>query len=198
LDTTTRAHALCQQVGEPYQLFPVLRGLCLFYLNRGELITAHELGEQLVRVAQCVQDSALLLEAHNVLGATLAFQGEFAAAREHLEQSLALYDALQHHSLAFRYGFDPRVFCLGRVAQSLWSLGYPDKALQRSQEALTRAQELSYPSSLALALMSAAFLHQFRQEERVVQGLVHTMITLSGGRGLCTIWGWELSCGAGR
>ena len=33
----TRARELCQQVGETPQLFPVLWGLWLFYLVRGEL-----------------------------------------------------------------------------------------------------------------------------------------------------------------
>ena len=35
-------------------------------------------------------------------------------------------------------------------------LGYPDQALKRIQEALTLAQELSHPFSLALALFFAA------------------------------------------
>jgi predicted ATPase len=44
----TRARELCQQVGEPSQLFTVLRGLRFFHVGRGELQTAHELAEQLV------------------------------------------------------------------------------------------------------------------------------------------------------
>jgi predicted ATPase len=175
-----RARTLCQQVGETPQLFPVLRGLCTFYLNRGELHTAHELGEQLLRLAQRVQDSALLLEAHHWLGETLFYLGEFAAAQEHLEQSLALYDPQQHRSLAL---IDPRVFCLGRVAQSLWLFGYPDQALQRSQEALTWAQELSHPSSLRIALGLAAFLHQVRREVQAAQERAEAAIRLATEQG---------------
>ena len=59
----TQGRVLCQQVGETPQLFPVLRGLLVFYLLRAELQTARELGEQLLRLAQNVQDPALLLEA---------------------------------------------------------------------------------------------------------------------------------------
>ena len=36
----TRARALCRQVGESPQLFPVLGGLIAFYLNRGRYQTA--------------------------------------------------------------------------------------------------------------------------------------------------------------
>ena len=42
--------------------------------------------------------------------------------------------------------------CLSYAAWTLWHLGYPDQALKRSQEALTLAQELSHPFSLAFAL----------------------------------------------
>ena len=56
----TRARELCQQVGETPQLFPVLFGLAAFHLVRGELQTARELSEQLLRLAQSVQDPALL------------------------------------------------------------------------------------------------------------------------------------------
>ena len=47
----SRARILCQQVGEPAQLFPVLHGLWLFYFVRGELQTGQELGEQLLALA---------------------------------------------------------------------------------------------------------------------------------------------------
>jgi predicted ATPase len=178
-----RARALCQQVGETPQLFPVLRGLWGFYNVRGELQTAHELAEQLLRLAQRVHDPALLVEAHNVLGDTLFQLGEFAAAREHSEQSLALYDAQQRHALAFLYGYDPRVFCLARVALSLWVLGYPDQALKRSQEALTLAQELSHLPSLGFALGFAGLLLQYRREGQAAQERAEALITLSGEQG---------------
>jgi hypothetical protein len=49
----------------------VLFGLWLFYLGRAELQTTRELGEQLLTLAQRVQDPALLLEAHRALGVSL-------------------------------------------------------------------------------------------------------------------------------
>ena len=52
---------------------------------------------------------------------------------------------------------------------ALWCLGYPDQALKRSHEALTLAQELSHPFSLAFALGFAAMLHQFRREGQAAQ-----------------------------
>ena len=142
----TRARELCRQVGETPQLFPALWGLWAFYLVRAELETAHELGEQLLTVAQSVRDPAFLLQAHYSLGVTLMSLGKFTLAREHFEQSLALYDLRQHRLQAFLYGaFDPKVAGLSFPALALWVLGYPDQALNRSQEALVFAHGLVSP-----------------------------------------------------
>src|SRR5262249_9242085 len=54
-----RARELCQQRGESPQLFSVLLGLCAFYVVRGELQTAHELGKQLLSLAQSQPDLTL-------------------------------------------------------------------------------------------------------------------------------------------
>ena len=102
----TRARALCQQVGETPQLFQALWGLWYFYLVRAELQTARELGEQLLNLAQRMQAPALLLVAHRVLGQALAFLGEFATARGHLECGLTLYDPEQHRAFTSHYGQD--------------------------------------------------------------------------------------------
>lgn len=109
-----RAHQLCRQVGETSQLFSALMGLRVVYSVRGESQTARELGEQLLRLAESVQDPALLLQAHYALAIPLFAQGKLTCARVHLEQSLALYDPQQHRSLTFLFGTDFGVICLSR------------------------------------------------------------------------------------
>jgi predicted ATPase len=99
--TYTRARELCQQVGETCQFFSVLSGLLIFHHVRGEFLTAREIGEQLLGLAQKEQDPALLVEAHRALGSILFNLGEFAAAQAHLAQSLPLYDAQRYHSHEF-------------------------------------------------------------------------------------------------
>ena len=69
--TYVRARALCAQVGDTSQLFPTLWGLCRFYDTRGALSTAHELAEQLVRLAQREADAMHRLVAHEALGTNL-------------------------------------------------------------------------------------------------------------------------------
>jgi predicted ATPase len=175
-----RARALCRQMGETPRLLQVLLGLEAFYYVRGELQTARELGEQSLSLAQRLQDPVRLLQAHYALGITLFNLGELASVREHLEQVIALHDPQKHPPRAVQ---DPGVACLSYAAWALWLLGYPEQALKRSREALTLAQELSHPFSLAVALCWAATLHQCRREEQLARERGEAVITLSTEQG---------------
>ena len=173
-----RAQELCQQLGETPQSFQVLRGLWVVHEMRAELRTARKLGEQLLALAQHLDDPDLLIEVHRALGNTLLWIGEFAHAREHLQKAVALHNPEQHKALAFQYGTDPRTVCLLYETLALWVLGYPEQALQKSQEALARAEEgaQQHSLSLAAALNWTGLLHQLRGEagvtyERAVAGI---------------------------
>jgi predicted ATPase len=198
--TYARARDLCRQVGETPWLFPVLRGLWSFYLVRAELQTARELGEQLLRLAQRLQDHALLLEVARVLGSTLFWVGDFTQARAQLEQGVTLYDPVQHRSLAFAYGQDPRVVCQCYAVWTLWMLGYPDQALKLSAETVAMAQELAHPLSLVYARQFTAVLDQYRQERQACQEQAEAVIALSREQGFVqwlaqgtAVQGWALT-----
>jgi class 3 adenylate cyclase/predicted ATPase len=194
-----RAHELCQQVGDIPQLIPVLQGLRRFYTARAEHQRVRELGEQLLHLAQSLQDPAALLEGHLALAFFLQNRGELTEARAHLEQGIALYDSQQHRSLAFRHGRDPGVTSRYGAASVLWLLGYPSQALQRSHEAITLAQELSHAYSLVLALSFAARLHQCRREGQAAQERAEATIALATEQGFAqslavgtSLRGWAL------
>ena len=181
--TYARARELCRQLGDPPQLFPVLFGLRRFYFLRGKLQTAHDLDQQLLRLAEHLDDRGLLLRAHLVLAESLLYLGEFAQARTHAEQGITLYDPQQHRAQVFHYGNDSGVGCRVCTAEALWVLGYPDQALRRSDEALTWAQELAHPFNLAFALNYAARLHQFRREPHRAHERAEAGIALSREHG---------------
>lgn len=142
-----RARELCQQIPETPQLFPVLHGLRVFYMSRGELQTACTLGEQLFHLAQRLQNPILLQEAHYVLGISRFFLGELDSARVYLEHGMVLVNPQE-----------PRSVCCGSrcrsaVARILWQLGYPDEAQLHADEALRLVHTLSSPSTLVQVLL---------------------------------------------
>jgi len=175
-----RARELCEAVGETRQFFPALWGLCRIYSNRGDVQKGVELAEELMSVAVKKQDPVLLLVGHRGLGVSLSHLGETARAKPHLEQSIALYEPEQHRHLVFQAGgIDIKVHSLTTLVPILWLHGYPDQALERSEEVLTLARGLSHPYSLAHALAYGATVHQYRGEIEAAQERTEALMALA-------------------
>jgi len=178
-ESFVRMRELCEQLGTPPQLFPVLFRLRSFYMVRSELDKARELGDQLLRLAEDTQDPGLLLEAHYALGATLFYAGEFVSAQQHLEQTATLYDAEAHRPHSFMYGQDPKVAAHSHEAVALQRLGFLDQALIKAEAAIALAKKVQHPFSLGLALDFAATLHQFRRDAEATREQAELAISLS-------------------
>lgn len=196
-----RALELCQQVGETPQLLPALWSLGSFYYARAEHQKSLELTEHILNLAQRMEDPLQVAMAHWGLGVDLLHVGELVSARGHLEQVIVFYDPQQYRSLAFIYGQDPGVSAMAWAAWTLWFLGYPDQALERSQEALALAQELDHPFTLGFALnIAGSFFHQLRREAQTAQERNEAMMQLSTEEGFplfqvlgATFQGWTLA-----
>ncbi len=116
-DAYRRAAELCEELGETRELFPVLYGLCLYYLYGAELAQSMAVGKRLLKLAETTDDHGLLFFAQRAAGVSALPAGDFTKARFHLEQALQLYDPGEHRTPAFIYAFDPRVVCLDYLAR---------------------------------------------------------------------------------
>jgi len=199
-ETYTYARQLCQHLEDPYRLFPVLRGLWHYYQVHAELQTAYALSEQLLTLAQQVQEPAMLIAAHRAVGMTLFYMGAVAAGHQHFAQGMALYDPLQHRAAAFLYGENAGVICHSFAAWALWYLGHPDQGRTQIDDALTLAQQSVHPFSLAFALACAAVCHRLRREERCAQEHVEAVMLLAKEQGFpfwmafgSMLCGWTLA-----
>ncbi len=133
-----RARELCQEVGDTPQLFPVLRGLMVHDQTRGQLQTAFQLGEQLLRLAESQDDPAHLLLAHFQLGNTLFYQGNFSASQTHHSQVLKIYVLQEHQALASRFGYE---FCMASHSWLAWgATGYHPTSRRGTAKRLQLAQ----------------------------------------------------------
>jgi len=159
----TRARELCQQMGDIPQLFPATFGLCGHYVIAGELDTAQELGDQLIRIAQNEQDLALLAGAHFAFGSVLQYRGELVLGQGHLEQAISFHDPQQQAIYRSIYRLDPGVYSRGDSARALWLLGYPDKSLYRIKEALLLANTAE-PRTQSYIQAVAAMVHHYRRD----------------------------------
>jgi predicted ATPase/ABC-type dipeptide/oligopeptide/nickel transport system ATPase component len=155
----SRARQLCEQSEETPKLFTVLRGLWGYYVVRGELETAYELGDRCVALARRARKQPLALWAHYAVGMTLYHLGEFTSALDHFEKGMDLYDVRKRN---FQRALqDPGVACLSYRALTQWIIGYPDQALRTSQDAVNLAKSLNHPFSMAYALSIEGLVNQF-------------------------------------
>ncbi len=174
-----RARELCLHSNESLQLFPVLRGLSLFYSTRPRLETARELGEQLLRLAEGQPDPVLSLEALFSLGSSLYFMGEFTSSLDHVEKAIALNSPQSQHTGSLLYEQNATVGCLAVAGHALWALGFPDQSLKRIRESVSLAQQLAQPFNLARSFAWASLLHLLRKEWELCQEQAETAIRLS-------------------
>jgi DNA-binding SARP family transcriptional activator/predicted ATPase len=177
IDAYQQALALCQRLGKPASP-PILRGLALTYIVRAEFQQAHNLGDQILGLAERDQNLLLLVEAHYVLGVTLFWQGAFPSSREHLKLAIAGYNPQQSRTHTALYSQDPKVVCLSRLALNLWYLGYPNQAVQTSQAALAYAHELAHPFSLGYAGVMDTLIHRHRRAVPEIQARAEEVIAL--------------------
>jgi predicted ATPase/class 3 adenylate cyclase len=178
-----RAHELCQHVGDPGRLFPLLFGRWVFHLVRAEHAAAQGIAVQLLRSAEREGDPAGLIVGHRAAGISSLWRGELVEARRHLERMLASYDPERHGSLVSLYAYDPRLAGLAGLAFALFQLGYPEQAVARCGEALAEAERLSHPAGLAYALFHACMLDQVRRDVPYVRQRAAALIGLSAEHG---------------
>jgi predicted ATPase len=178
----------------------------VFHYHRAEYQAAQAVAEQFLDLAQRQHDPALLLEAHTRLGPTLFNVGAFAPARTHLEQGLALFAQRRHATWCITPGgkWDDEPICLLHLGRTLCLLGYPDQAVQRSQEALTMAHALAHPFHLVGTLFTSALIQRYRRAWQTVQAHAEAILALSTEHGfvrhvaLGTLFGGMALAGQGQ
>jgi predicted ATPase/class 3 adenylate cyclase len=168
-DAYSRARELARQVGAPDQAYVATWGLWLSHQQRGCLSQARRLADEVLALASARDDPDLLLQAHHAAWTTLFFQDNIQTCLEHTERGIALYDINRHGRHALRFGgHDPGSCARSTGALALCLCGYPDKAVERSCEAIALARRLELPGGLSTDLIFDAMLHQYRREPNAV------------------------------
>jgi DNA-binding SARP family transcriptional activator/predicted ATPase len=185
----SRARELCYQTDETSQLCQVLGQFAVIHYVGAEYHMARELANELLALAQGLEDPLLIALCNWRQGFISFGLGELTASHCHLEQVIEFYEPHEHHtSFVGLDGKDAGLGALGYDACCLWYLGYPEQGMARRQEALDLAYELGHPFSLADVLCFAGC--QFAEMGRDAEALeVHSreLIHLTNER----VPGWQ-------
>ena len=178
------ARELCWQQGPSPQLFAMLWSLGLFYIFSGEMESAMQIAQQLLQLAEQLQDRPLIMEAHRAMGVTLLDLGKYKDALEHLDEAMRLYAAHRNHPYTVFIGHDCKAVSECFAARALWALGDSNRAIERMQEGLTLARKLAHPQTLVVACHFAAVLHQLNGEALPALERAREVVALADEYGL--------------
>jgi predicted ATPase len=203
-DAYSRAHELARRVGAPDQAYTATWGLWLSHQQRGRLSEASHLADEVLELAAILNDPDLQLQAHHAAWTTLFFQDNIQTCLEHTERGIALYDINRHGRHALRFGgHDPGSCARSTGALALCLCGYPDKAVERSRDAIALARRLELPGSLSSDLIFDAMLHQYRREPDAVAKRLDELVAVCAEHGIrhyegsaAILRGWtDVTCG---
>jgi class 3 adenylate cyclase/predicted ATPase len=202
LQAYSRAREICKQTGESEELvFRATWGLWSHINTHGNFETSQELADELMQMAQRLNDRGLLLQAHHAQWTIDFYSGSHADAQKHVDQGFALYRPDEHHAHAFVYaGHDPGVCALSLGALNLWLLGYPDQACKQCEKSRALAKELEHTHSLAWGFGYPAMVYASCEDRNKAEERAEELITLSKEHGFphwlsvgIATHGWALS-----
>ena len=175
-----RALGLARRIGaEPEP--PLVRSLALSALTDGDFDAARAFGEQLRTGGERAGDDVLWIESAWVLAVAAFWQGRLEPARAHFEGALARWRPEHRAVHLLRYGQDPELVCLIRLAHTLWLLGHGDEAAQARDAALARAAAGEHSYSRALVTLFAAVMALDQGDDARLRGHVEALAGTTGG-----------------
>ena len=154
-------------------------GLWAASFMRSELAAMRELSAAMLGECARRPRSGEVGAAHRVAGATHWFAGEFVAARDCLEQALAIFDAERDRELAFRFGQDVGVSAMAYSALVLWPLGEVRLADERMKAMSARVANSGHVATVAYGLIQALVFELIRRNPDGVAPFARSLVEIA-------------------
>src|SRR5262249_5159150 len=147
---------------------------------RGELPQAQEAIVTVLRLTEARGDQPALINAMRGQGMIHLFMGDIGDAHAAIERAVRAFAASDEATrLAARAaGQDAGVANLALMSWVLWVLGQVDKAVERTDAALERADMLQHPHTHAYAYYYASILHALRGELKLAHAGANRCLAL--------------------
>jgi class 3 adenylate cyclase len=175
-----RAHKIGTILGDETGLFKATWGLWMAANVGRNLERARDRAQELVTLAQHSTDQNLLLEAFHCRWSTAYFRGDVATALKDSREGIERYDPARHSWMGPVFGgHDPGV-CAHQVhAATLCLSGFIGEGNERFEQALSLAERLKQPHSLAFALQNGMLISQLSGDPKAVERVGERLIELA-------------------
>jgi predicted ATPase len=174
-----RARELWERLDFPVAFRQVVYAQSIYHTYRREFELAQRVNADLLERSRQRGDTAGLVLGHNAAGCTLMYVGNFAVSRAHLEAALALYDPVAHGALVHQAGVHPPSVSQAHLGIVLFSLGFSDQALARSNASIAEARHLAHYPSLAGSLSLGNILLSLLGEDAALDEQASELVALA-------------------
>lgn len=177
-----KAAAVLERSGNASLAFSLSREMHAFYLIRGPLDRALELGRRTLELAEEIDDPRNMTESWRGLGWTYICHGELEKGQDLIRKSLAHYDIEDSRDHTRHDTIDPGGVGLANLAWSQWLAGKSDTAARLARDAIAQSREIDHPYTLAYAICMGAAVFQCRREAETVSAMIDEAIAVASER----------------
>jgi class 3 adenylate cyclase/tetratricopeptide (TPR) repeat protein len=190
-DVDTNATAileLAKKQGTPESLLMGLYGVWINTLTQGRVADSLGWAERLLAEGDRAGDLDLRVLGHTAAMISHFYLGQLLEAREYGDRGNALYDPQRADRWIQLTGHDTRTVYLGWSAHWTWMMGYPDRAVQISNEKDAHARRLGHALDLGYALTVGAYPFDYRCEPEQLVERVREADVLAREQGIRTLY----------
>ncbi len=161
---------LAKTQGKPQSLLIGLWGMWINTLTQGRIAETLEWAQRLLAEGNEAADIDLQIFGHTASMVSHFFLGQLLEAQKHSNPVLALYDLERAGRWAQLTNQDFKTQVGVFSSHWIWMLGYPDQAMQVSDEKDAHARRMGHPFNLGWALTWGAYAFEYRCEpERLLE-----------------------------
>ncbi|MEQ8661810.1 MAG: hypothetical protein RLW62_13430, partial [Gammaproteobacteria bacterium] len=199
-----RSAALLARFPESPDRLRFLSSSTAFHVMRGNIATALAQSHELHEITKETNSPGLQVVAFGLSAVAKLYSGAISEAVQDGESGLSLLTPALNASLARRSGLAPEVNISCYLAEAWWTLGFPERALEFADRAISSAESINHQPSREFAVgYQTLVYHMLRDPERILAAAERAR-ELGSKRGspfwsavTATYAGWAL-CSQGR
>lgn len=174
-------HALtmADEVGDTPVRYSILYGLWIGMAARGQLKQAWSRAEELIHQAEKSPETAPLMVANRIAGASCWLMGDFPRARHFLDVALTHFDPVEHKDLGARFGQDIGVSLHIFIALNELTLGHSRDARSNADKAELLAETTNHVNTICYALCIRAIFSLADRDYVTVERCVAKLLPIT-------------------
>ena len=174
-----QAERLGEPAEDPLLLFSLLNGLWTANIVSFNGDAACGLATEFLTRAESQNMAGPVADGYRLVGTSLLMTGDIEGGRARLDRGIGLRDPMEQNPPLATIGADAKVVMLGFRSVALWLLGYPKAAHADTDQALSRAREITPVGTLMHTLSWTIFVLVLCGHYATASALVEELVALA-------------------